>query len=259
MEGILFEEAFHMYHQNGLAKVYPEIFGMDSFDQSVVCRETARLQCVSPGWMHPENKCPDGAPFEPGNPASSPLEPGYGDCTYPSCDCAEFYRQALTLYMDWDTNGVWYSPYMPSNRNDFMNMASAELLDVLSNPIYNQPQGPLPRTYDVKGVLGSLGNGVGATCHDKFKFMFRGRKRSCKWVAKNSSKRCTYKVVRNECKKTCDNCSCENESGGELNGEEACEGHGYTEEQCLQVGNDCCHWNVICWSSIGQDTCQGLD
>ena len=51
-----------------------------------------------------------------------------------------------------------------------------------------------------------------------------------------------------------------------LNGEEACQGHGYDEQQCLSVG--CCHWNpygdaadgptgdgLPCWSSVGQNEC----
>ena len=38
------------------------------------------------------------------------------------------------------------------------------------------------------------------------------------------------------------------------NGEEACEGHGFNEDQCLDV--DCCHWaDASCWSSIGTDLC----
>ena len=38
------------------------------------------------------------------------------------------------------------------------------------------------------------------------------------------------------------------------NGEEACEGHGFDQDQCLQVG--CCEWDDnSCWSSIGDDEC----
>ena len=62
---IMFEEAFHMLNE-GWADVYPDIFGYDSFQSSLICRETASHQCVSPGWWHPENKCPNGAPFTPG-------------------------------------------------------------------------------------------------------------------------------------------------------------------------------------------------
>jgi hypothetical protein len=45
-------------------------------------------------------------------------------------------------------------------------------------------------------------------------------------------------------------------------GEDACERHGFTKEQCLSVG--CCHWNEehgpeyqTCWSSVGQSSCLG--
>merc|ERR1712008_170026 len=44
------------------------------------------------------------------------------------------------------------------------------------------------------------------------------------------------------------------------NGEEVCEGHGFSEGKCLAIG--CCHWNdkVLgtdnnCWSSVGQESC----
>ena len=48
-------------------------------------------------------------------------------------------------------------------------------------------------------------------------------------------------------------------TGGELNGEEACENNGYQESQCLNVGDgSCCDWDVNqCWSSIGQALCPG--
>ncbi len=48
-------------------------------------------------------------------------------------------------------------------------------------------------------------------------------------------------------------------TGGELNGEEACENRGYTQPQCLEVGDGrCCQWdNGECWSGIGQNVCPG--
>merc|ERR1719193_2987756 len=43
-------------------------------------------------------------------------------------------------------------------------------------------------------------------------------------------------------------------ASNEGNGEEACEGHDYNEEECSSIG--CCHWNDgQCWSSVGQDQC----
>eukprot|EP01047_Picozoa_sp_COSAG01_P102046 COSAG01_NODE_31692_length_593_cov_0.566802_1_plen_145_part_10 len=59
-------------------------------------------------------------------------------------------------------------------------------------------------------------------------------------------------------------------AGGVLNGEQACENHGYNNTQCLSVGvspnatgtaaQSCCHWNSglgECFSSIGQNRCPG--
>jgi hypothetical protein len=48
-------------------------------------------------------------------------------------------------------------------------------------------------------------------------------------------------------------------TGGELNGEEACEEKGYTRNQCLKVGDgSCCQWDDnSCWSKIGQNLCPG--
>ena len=45
------------------------------------------------------------------------------------------------------------------------------------------------------------------------------------------------------------------------NGEEACEGHGFDETQCLAI--PCCQWDADepdgqgCWSAVGQATCMG--
>ena len=42
----------------------------------------------------------------------------------------------------------------------------------------------------------------------------------------------------------------------ERNGEEVCEGHGFSFAECWAI--PCCHWNDgECWSSVGQDQCQG--
>ena len=42
----------------------------------------------------------------------------------------------------------------------------------------------------------------------------------------------------------------------DLSGEDACEGHGYTEEQCAYVG--CCHFEGgYYWSSVGDGPCAG--
>jgi len=46
----------------------------------------------------------------------------------------------------------------------------------------------------------------------------------------------------------------------DLNGEEACENNGFTNNECKNVGNDnsCCVWDIgECWSTIGRDPCPG--
>jgi hypothetical protein len=162
VRGTLIEEAFHMVHQSGWSKAYPAALGMNDFTTSVVCREAARLQCVEPGWWHPENQCPSGAPFTTTpSPAKSPLQPGDGDCTKPSCDCAEFYRQAATLFMGYSAFTVgtapyfWYSDYMPRTKDGFLAMASDELISMMENPAYHQPQEPLSGNYNQTGVMGT--------------------------------------------------------------------------------------------------------
>lgn len=193
---------------NGWADVYPDIFGYRSFEHSLICRETASHQCVSPGWWHPENKCPKGAPFHPGNPASSPLSPGYGDCTEPTCDCFEFYRQAITLYMGWYDLPFWYSDYMPTTKSAFQAMASQELLNMMANPKYNQPQSPLSGVYTKKKMRGTKGKPLGA-CRNNLQFRVDGDpQKSCRWVKQNPSKRCKENGAKNACKLVCDNCPC---------------------------------------------------
>ena len=149
--------------------------------------------------------------FFPGNPASSPLSPGDGDCTYPSCDCFEFYRQAVTLYMGWYDLPFWYSDYMPTTKSAFEAMASQELLDMMSNPKYHQPQSPLSGIYkQKKKIRGTSGRSSGA-CRNNFKFRVNGDPdKSCKWVKENPSTRCNEDGARNACKKICDNCPCNN-------------------------------------------------
>ena len=49
-------------------------------------------------------------------------------------------------------------------------------------------------------------------------------------------------------------------SAAAQNGEEACEGRGFNQQQCLDVG--CCYWeeggaDAGCWSGVGQDSCDG--
>jgi len=253
-KAIMFEEAFHLVNE-AWASSFPEIFGYKNFVDSLICRETAMHQCTKPGWWHPENKCPKGAPFSPGSPASSPLKPGDGDCTSASCDCFEFYRQAATLYMGWDDLPFWYSDYMPSKKEAFMDMATDDFLEMMANPDYFQPQAPLSAVYTRKNIRGTKEESKGA-CRNNSKFRVNGK--SCSWVSKKPKDRCLLSGAAKGCKESCDNCPC-NKGGGKINGEEACEGHGYNKKECLTIGNECCHYQGgKCWSSIGQDICKGV-
>lgn len=216
VKAIMFEEAFHMVHQSGWAEAYPEALGLNDFTSSIICRETANLQCVKPGWWHEENKCPNGAPFSPGNPAKSPLKAGDGDCTDANCDCAEYYRQAMTLHMGWYDLDFWYSDYMPSTKEAFKKMSSPELLSMMEDPLYNQPQKPLSGVYTEQSAKGAQGKGKGA------------------------------------CKK---DCGCKKDDDNELNGEEACENQGYDKNQCNKIGC-CLFEDNQCWSSVGANVCK---
>ena len=41
-----------------------------------------------------------------------------------------------------------------------------------------------------------------------------------------------------------------------MNGEQACQEHGYSKEQCYGVG--CCQWvDGACWSNVGSNPCFG--
>jgi hypothetical protein len=58
-----------------------------------------------------------------------------------------------------------------------------------------------------------------------------------------------------ECDADGDGGADEGSNDGVLNGEDACEGKGFKEGQCLAVG--CCWWNDgECWSAVGKDECQ---
>ena len=52
---VIIEETFHMLHQFGWAKAFPDALGVDDHKSSILGRECARLQCKSPGWHHDEN------------------------------------------------------------------------------------------------------------------------------------------------------------------------------------------------------------
>jgi len=151
-KAIIQEEVFHMIHLIGYANAYPEAFGMDDFTSSIVGRETAQLECVKPGWWHPENQCPADSPRKPGNPANTPL--GYGGCSEPNCDVAEFYKQALFVSIgmsQYDNNSMpemWFSKYMPQTQDEMLKMLSPEFKNMIMSSKYHQVQKPITGNYD---------------------------------------------------------------------------------------------------------------
>ena len=79
-KSLISEQAFHLLHKFGWAKVYPDEFGLESFD-SEICQQMRKLECKTPGWNHPLNKC------QVVNNNKLRIE---GKCKDPSCDCLYF-------------------------------------------------------------------------------------------------------------------------------------------------------------------------
>jgi len=127
-----------MVHQMGWAKAYPEALGVDGSWSSILAKECKRLACVEPGWSHPENKCPAPVPRKKGNPAHTPLE---GTCSDETCDCVEFYQQALLSAVGQKPG--WESDLMPDTRQGLLRMLSEPFKKMIANPKYNQPTRPL--------------------------------------------------------------------------------------------------------------------
>lgn len=109
-------------YTHALAKVFPDQMHEEDFTTSIACREAARLQCLTPGWHHPENTCPNGNPDPSGTAPSSPL--ATGSCTAANCDCVEFFNQAV-LGLIGQAPG-WRSDNMPTDVAGFESMLSTE-------------------------------------------------------------------------------------------------------------------------------------
>ena len=189
-KSIILEEAFHLVHQNGWAEVWPEIFGYADDFSSTVCEEMARLQCVAPGWHHPENECPgNDNERSPGDPAPTPLD---GTCEDPSCDCNEFHRQAALLVSGQMTSAVadlWLAEHMPATKEAAEAMLSAEYLAVLADARYAQPRAPIIGAYTPPFDYQTTAPPTGDACSGL-------AKKTCK-----TTDGCGYK------KKTCSTCS----------------------------------------------------
>lgn len=215
IQGIMMEEAFHMVHQMGYAKIYPNKLGMEDFTSSIVGREMARLQCVKPGWIHPENNCPDDSPREPGDPAPSPLP---GTCNYPSCDIAEFYKMALFLAIgmgpvnDPSGPGVWMSDYMPGKQKKVLKMLSKEFKKMISDSSLHQITAPLTGKYPNDGC-GSTKNKK--KCNDK---------EGCSWLKLKGWQACGDAPTNEKCKKKRKKLPCKQKGCVWKNNEKKCFG-----------------------------------
>lgn len=146
---IINEEIFHMYTQ-ALGTIFPEQVGWTDekdFTTSVSCREMARLQCLVPGWHHPENDCPNGNPDITKVAPPSPLE---GTCNSPDCDCVEFFNQAVLGLIGQEP--AWRSENMPETQDEFKDMLSTTFKDMVANPKYGLPQKPFTGTYKGNSV-----------------------------------------------------------------------------------------------------------
>ena len=114
-----------MVTQYGWGKKYPSKFG-DSWD-STMCTEVKRLECVNPGWWHPENTCPSGT-WTADSAAPTPLE---GTCNDPGCDCVEFFHQAVMIMNG--QNPAWFSDYMPTTQSDMSAILSSDFKSVIAD------------------------------------------------------------------------------------------------------------------------------
>ena len=84
---LIIEEVFKFMTRFGWAQAYPEKLRVSDFG-GFHGQQMALLQCVDPGWKHPDNICPDGLSRFPGLPAALPLQ---GKCSSASCDVVEFF------------------------------------------------------------------------------------------------------------------------------------------------------------------------
>ena len=156
-----FEKAFLLVYQHGYAKMWPETFGWKDekdFSSSTVCKEVARLQCVKPGWWHPDNQeCPE----EPSQIGSNPNTPLPGTCNKPICECSEFFYQSLMLSIDQKPS--WLSPNMPTTKDEVLKMLDPDLQKVITSTRYAFPKVPFNGTYNGPGGPSLTTGAIGRT------------------------------------------------------------------------------------------------
>lgn len=130
---VMVEEIHHFMTQFGFSVVYPDVFGVESWD-SVIARETRRAQCDF--WQHPENDCPGRA-----------ADIG-GDCSDPNCDVVEFYQQVAVMRAGMQPG--WLGIGFPVDRTALEARLSDEFKAAVDDPGYHQLKGPMTFSYPVE-------------------------------------------------------------------------------------------------------------
>jgi hypothetical protein len=105
---------------------------------------------MKPGWWHEENECPNGNPDKSGSAPESPLK---GGCNDPSCDCVEFFQQAVMYFVG--TRPGWESPNFPLTEPYDFDETRKNVMKMLSNSFKLMltedngiPQNPINGEYD---------------------------------------------------------------------------------------------------------------
>ena len=118
----------------------------------------ALLQCVLPGWKHPDNTCPNGPSRFPGIPAALPLQ---GRCGSPNCDVVEFFYQAALLHIGMQPR--WLSEYMPDTKRGMDLYLSDDFKKNYAHPPFHLPQEPFGGNYTANVTWTPAGVPIGNT------------------------------------------------------------------------------------------------
>ncbi len=137
---MLFEEVTHLFSDQGLAYAFPAQFLVDTYDSSILSRETQKANCVF--WHHPENDCPD-------RPADTP-----GDCSDASCNSTEFLHGVIAVLNGMDTDAGTGENYGVLLGNQALRDAlSPDFMNMISDPKYGLPLDGFSFDYQLEKAL----------------------------------------------------------------------------------------------------------
>lgn len=144
---MLFEEATHLFSARGLAYAFPTQFSLDTYDSSILSRETQKANCVF--WHHPENDCPD-------RPGAVP-----GDCSDTFCNATEFLHGVMTVLNGviatlngLDTNPGTSESYGILLGNQALRDAlSPDFMNMINDPKYGLPLDGFSFDYPLEKAL----------------------------------------------------------------------------------------------------------